>query len=32
MAHAKSVTSPQRLALPAWYLVKQFAGIYGTAP
>ena len=29
MTHANSVASPQRLALPAWYLVKQFAGIYG---
>lgn len=29
MARAKFVASPQRLALPAWYLVKQFAGIYG---
>ena len=29
MTHAKFVASPQRLALPAWYLVKQFAGIYG---
>lgn len=22
-------TQPQRLAMPAWYLVKEFAGIYG---
>jgi len=29
MTHANSVAPPQRLALPAWYLVKQFAGIYG---
>ena len=27
--HTMYSTQPQRLALPAWYLVKQFAGIYG---